>query len=211
MWLNVKLNEELGVRIWSFPMRYQPTNLPDRSHVGEHWKRYQLRSLQIILQATHGVVSGDPEFFRRAFGGSVAEFEALLLRPHHFIFNRDWYEKHDGQGELQEYLGCAEQLDADDCRELLALLSSCDPRDFGKLPRQAQAPRVRDLLAFYQPLSKAEEARIWAVQKTYTSAVRPGPPEEELVEDAGLSADDENRETRARQSRRKWKSEPVMA
>jgi radical SAM superfamily enzyme YgiQ (UPF0313 family) len=29
MALNVRLNEELGVRIWSFPMRFQPTNLPD--------------------------------------------------------------------------------------------------------------------------------------------------------------------------------------
>jgi hypothetical protein len=28
MRLNVTLNEELGIRIWSFPMRYQPTNLP---------------------------------------------------------------------------------------------------------------------------------------------------------------------------------------
>lgn len=25
MRLNVTLNEELGIRIWSFPMRYQPT------------------------------------------------------------------------------------------------------------------------------------------------------------------------------------------
>ena len=49
-------------------MRYQPTDLPDRSHVGEKWTRYQLRSMQIILQATHGVVSGAPDFFKRAFG-----------------------------------------------------------------------------------------------------------------------------------------------
>jgi hypothetical protein len=30
MRLNVTLNEDLGVRIWSFPMRYQPTDRPDR-------------------------------------------------------------------------------------------------------------------------------------------------------------------------------------
>ena len=53
-------NEELGIRIWSFPMRFQPTDLPDRSHVGKKWTRYQLRSMQLILQATHGVVSGAP-------------------------------------------------------------------------------------------------------------------------------------------------------
>ena len=64
MRMNVALNEELGVRIWSFPMRYQPTDRPDRGHVGEKWTRYQLRSMQIVLQATHGVVSGEPSFFK---------------------------------------------------------------------------------------------------------------------------------------------------
>jgi len=34
MHLNVRLNEELGIRIYSFPMRYQPTDLPNRSHIG---------------------------------------------------------------------------------------------------------------------------------------------------------------------------------
>src|SRR6267154_2924029 len=77
MRLNVTLNEELGLRIWSFPMRYQPTWLPDRSHVGEKWTRYQLRSMQLILQASHGVVSGDPSFFKRAFGDTVQEFGDL--------------------------------------------------------------------------------------------------------------------------------------
>lgn len=64
MRLNVALNEELGVRIWSFPMRYQPTDRPDRGHVGANWSRYQLRSMQIILQATHGIVSGEPSTLR---------------------------------------------------------------------------------------------------------------------------------------------------
>src|SRR6267143_6473192 len=82
MRLNVALNEELSIRIWSFPMRFQPTNLPTRSYVGENWTRYQLRSLQIILQATHGVVSGEPQFFKRAFGETEGAFHDLLLWPH---------------------------------------------------------------------------------------------------------------------------------
>ena len=45
MRLNISLNEELGIRIWSFPMRYQPVTLKDRSHVGKKWNRYYLRSL----------------------------------------------------------------------------------------------------------------------------------------------------------------------
>ena len=65
---NIELNEELGIRIWSFPMRYQPVTLKDRSHVGKKWNRYYLRSFQIMLQATKGVVSGSPSFFLRAYG-----------------------------------------------------------------------------------------------------------------------------------------------
>jgi hypothetical protein len=96
MRLNVTLNEQLGLRIWSFPMRYQPTDLPERSFIGEKWTRYQLRSMQIILQATHGVVSGAPQFFNRAFGETSDDYVDLLLHPHHFIFNRDYYEFGEG-------------------------------------------------------------------------------------------------------------------
>ena len=59
--------------------------------------------LRIILQATHGVVSGAPEFFKRAFGDTYTDFEDLLLWPHKFIFNRDWFEKYDGVGELDDF------------------------------------------------------------------------------------------------------------
>src|SRR5437868_13210166 len=120
MRLEVALSEELGIRIWSFPMRYQPTNLPDRSHVGGKWTRYQLRSMQIILQATHGVVSGAPEFFKRAFGNSNQDFESILLRPHHFIFNREWYEHLDGRETFEEYNSEVLALSSDEKRELLA-------------------------------------------------------------------------------------------
>src|SRR5213075_471201 len=122
MRFNVVLNEELGIRIWSFPMRYQPTDLRDRSHVGEHWTRYQLRSLQIILQATHGIVSGEPVFFKRAFGDTFADFETLLARPHHFIFNRDWYETLDGRAEFDEYNAVLNKLGKTDKAELVHLL-----------------------------------------------------------------------------------------
>lgn len=190
MRLNVELNEQLDLRIWSFPMRYQPTDLPDRSHIGKHWTRYQLRSLQIILQATHGVVSGDPDFFRRAFGDSYDEFMALLLRPHHYIFNRDWYEKQEGRPQFVEYQRAAAKLSAAEKNELLTLLSSCDPRDFRSLPKQASTVNLTRVVQHYLPLSKAEEARIWQVQRTAQAYDLSGLPEDERVEDAGLQVDD---------------------
>src|SRR5258708_12466055 len=142
MRLNVQLNEELGIRIWSFPMRFQPTDLPTRSHVGEKWTRYQLRSMQLILQATHGVVSGAPEFFKRAFGDSFQDFENILARPHHFIFNRDWYERLAGKAEFLEFTGEFRKLSETDRLQLLHLLSSVDPRTVIVLPKQTPNPHL---------------------------------------------------------------------
>jgi hypothetical protein len=193
MRLNVALNEELGIRIWSFPMRYQPTNRPDRSHVGERWTRYQLRSMQIILQATHGIVSGAPDFFKRAFGDTLDDFQRILLLPHDFIFNRDWYERFEGQAELDEYKAVAATLDAQDRSELLTLLSSCDPRHFASLVGQTSSQRLGRVLSFYIPKPKTELFEIWARQKSMVrTASHPESEvaEDERVEDAGLEHDD---------------------
>ena len=195
MRLNVTLNEELGVRIWSFPMRFQPTDRPDRGHVGKHWTRYQLRSMQIILQATHGIVSGAPDFFKRAFGDTPEEFEAILLHPHDYTFNRDWYERHDKKQELHSYRKAAERLTPDERGELLKLLSSCDPREFGALKSQTENDHIKAVLPFYVPKPKSELFDIWARQKALASEANDKQDmvaEDERVEDAGLEQDLEN-------------------
>jgi len=187
MSLNVSLNEELGIRIWSFPMRYQPTDLPNRSHIGEHWSRYQLRSMQLILQATHGVVSGAPSFFKRAFGDSVAAFESLLLRPHHYIFNREWFEQLAGRSEFTDYIQEFKRLSREQRSQLLDLLSSCDPRHFKSLPSRAPDSQLKRILRYYVPLSKEKEAAIWSKQKSIRARAFSMVPEDERVEDAGLN------------------------
>jgi hypothetical protein len=187
MRLNVTLNEELDIRIWSFPMRYQPTDRPDRTHVGEHWTRYQLRSLQLILQATHGVVSGEPDFFKRAFGNTFEDFELLLARPYHFIFNRDWYEHGNGKAESDEYNAILRKLGPTDRAELVHLLSSVDPAFFADLPNRTTNSALRAILRFYRPLAKEVEEEIWRKKK---AAAPPSVPEDERVEDAGLETDE---------------------
>lgn len=189
MRLNVTLNEELGVRIWSFPMRYQPTDRPDRGHIGEKWSRYQLRSMQIILQATHGIVSGEPSFFKRAFGDTFEDYERILLLPHDFIFNRDWYERFDTQQRLDEFRVAFADLDGAARSELVALLSSCDPRQFADLGNRAGTAAVKRVLPFYIPMPKDELFAIWAHQKELTRGEPTadlGLPDDERVEDAGL-------------------------
>ena len=187
MALNVELNESLAIRIWSFPMRYQPTDLPNRSHIGENWTRYQLRSMQLILQATHGVVSGAPAFFRRACGPTVADFEALLLRPCHFIFNRDWFETGPGRAEFDDFQTSFSKLTSNQRRELVDLLSSCEPRDYRKLSGLTRDASLRKLLFHYVLLSKETEGRIWKSQKKTRPDISLQVPDDERVEDAGLT------------------------
>lgn len=189
MRLNVTLNEELSLRIWSFPMRYQPTSLPDRSHVGEHWTRYQLRSMQLILQATHGVVSGDPTFFKRAFGDTLNEFTDLLLRPHHFIFNRDWYEIHEGRAQFDDYRREFGKLSTGERNELLDLIARVDPSELHGQLRLATTSRVKSIMRHYLPIPKEEEAEIWARQRAMKHQDDQSiiVPDEERVEDAGLN------------------------
>lgn len=192
MRLNVTLNEELNIRVWSFPMRFQPTNRPDRGHIGEKWSRYELRSMQIILQATHGVVSGEPTFFRRAFGDTVAEYETILMMPHDMIFNRDWYDKFDGRAEYDQYLAEANRLSPERRHELKSLLSSCDPRHYHLLPEITDDPGIRSILKFYLPRPKDELVTIWRKQAEWSAVADAlGVPEDERVEDAGLDADEE--------------------
>jgi hypothetical protein len=142
--------------------------------------------MQIILQATHGVVTGDPGFFKRAFGDSVEEFQALLLRPHHQIFNRDWYEEHEGREELFAFQAAFSDLSASDREELLGLLSSCHPREFRHLAGRTANARVRRVLPYYIPITKDSEAEIWRRQRELPP---PMVPDDERVEDAGLDED----------------------
>lgn len=190
MALNVALNEKLDIRIFSFPMRYQPTDRKDRGHIGNHWNRYYLRSMQLILQATHGIVSGSPDFFRKAFGSTEAQFLELLLQPQHFTFNRLWYEKHGGIDKYESFIEDFRELSAADRQELTRLLSDDMPSLYHALPAKAESKAVKKILRHYVPLSHEEEAEIWKKMKELQTASLSAEaviPADELVEDAGLS------------------------
>jgi hypothetical protein len=189
MRLNIDLNRALGIRIFSFPMRYQPTDLKDRSHVGANWNKYFLRSMQIILQATHGIVSGSPDYFGRAFGKSPEEFQALLARPEKFIFNRVYFEELEGKPEYEEYSSEFGRLSASDRAELVALLSSAKPSQFKFLAGKTENTAVKRILAWYEPLKEGKERSIWRKSKAVrdrAKIMQPELPLDELVEDAGL-------------------------
>ena len=198
MRLNIDLNGELGIRIWSFPMRYQPVTLKDRSHVGEKWNSYYLRSFQIMLQATKGVVSGSPSFFIRAYGEDPEDFERLLRLPHAFIFHREHFEVGEGQAQREEYESLRRKLSESQENELVYLLSNSSNgsgiglkhfRDLGN--DQAIDHQIRRLMMFHG-LSTGENVEAYSRQlMTEMIANRDYLEEDEVVEDAGLFDHDE--------------------
>ena len=197
MKLNIHLNEELGTRIWSFPMRYQPVTLKDRSHIGRHWDRYQLRTFQIMLQATHGVVSGQPSFFRRAFGSSQQEFLRLLTYPHGMIFHREYYENGPGHSVRDEYEALRNKLTATQENDLYGHLA--EPVGGEKTRREYYLriagsseidKTIREVIA-YHVLGTTSELVADGTQQVHPlfPSLNPDPvmpDKEEIVEDAGL-------------------------
>lgn len=196
MQLNIQLNEDLGVRIWSFPMRYQPVTLKDRSHIGRNWNSYHLRSFQIMLQATRGVVSGSKGFFNRAYGENTTEFKRLLGYPHGFIFHRNYYEYGEGRAVMKEYMTLRGRMSDLQESELLGYLTAPLRGDKAKEAHYAKVAKtrkvdklVRDVIKFHLLGTKDEKITDAGQIVPMFSALNPDPAlpgEEEFVEDAGL-------------------------
>lgn len=203
MRLNIELNEELGIRIWSFPMRYQPVTLKDRSHIGRKWNRYSLRSFQIILQATHGVVSGSPRFFDHAFGSNEEKFLRLLSYPHAFIFYRDYYEVGEGKAVLDDYESLRRKMSAGQEAELMEHLSApiggekVKQKHYSKVAGSHSVDRlVREVIKYHVLVTKDGKITNSERISTIFSAINPDlvlPSVEELVEDAGLYESEEEK------------------
>ena len=191
MKLNIELNAELGVRIWSFPMRYQPVTLKDRSHIGRNWNGYYLRSFQVMLQATHGIVSGSEPFFNHAYGRDKEEFRRLLSFPHGFIFHREYYENGDGQAVRGEYEAIRNRMSISQQEELLGYLVTCTGGEkarreqYEKISRtRGVDPLVRKAIVFHKLGTKEIINEKRSVSLFGQDIVLP--KEEEIVEDAGL-------------------------
>ena len=171
-------------------MRYQPTDLKDRSYIGEHWNKYFLRSFQIILQATHGIVSGAAPFFNRAFGENSEQFRALLTMPQHFIFNRNWYEYMGGKPELEQYEKDFNALSNDEKNQLLDLICKNSPKKIEDTARKLPNKKLSHILNYYTPLSDELSVDIWAKQKKERDKEKLKAhqivPDDERVEDANL-------------------------
>ena len=186
--INIELNQELGIRIWSFPMRYQPVTFKKRSFVGEKWNKYFLRSFQVILQATH-VVSGNPSFFGFAFGHTLDEFMNLLAMPHEFIFNRDFYFINEGRTVLDDFIASWNSLSSTKREALMSILSG-PTEQLGLRPSlykevlldQTIDPEIRKIMRFYATYYQVDRTSKDKLFSHKDLEV----PVDEMVEDPGL-------------------------
>ena len=112
MKLNVDLCDELGVTIYSFPMKYHPIDDPEyfqnRDYIGKHWSRKFIRSVQAVLNSTKGKIGRGKSFFEEAFGEDIDAFYKILWMPEAFIIHRfkykdnltaEWWEKFNSLDE----------------------------------------------------------------------------------------------------------------
>ncbi|MFC1601550.1 cobalamin-binding domain-containing protein [Candidatus Sumerlaeota bacterium] len=146
--VNMELNEELGIRISGFPMRYIPITDTRRGYVSPKWQWRWLRGTQCVLQATRGLVSPNPEFVAAAFGKDIKEFYRILAMPDRYIIYRDHYRTNGADDWWKKFRRLCES----DRHEFLDLLEILN-KDRNREKTIQGLRKYRALLEHYYPNS----------------------------------------------------------
>ena len=141
----VELSEELGIKIWSFPMRYIPITDTTRGHVGPHWNRRLLRGVQCVSLVTRGAISARHDFFHKAFGDTPEKFTEILSMPDRYIIQR---AKHEGNG-ASEWRGLYEELTSEQRNELWSLTSRTGCLQLKATLEMIEDKPMRDIVSHY--------------------------------------------------------------
>ena len=179
--INVKLCDELGVSIYSFPMKYHPIRKTDdmiedfshnRDYIGKHWNRKYIRAIQAVLNSTKGKIGKGTSFFMKAFGENIDEYHKLLEMPETMIIYRyffEWLGLDKGREAAMKILGndaiCNASTEAwwetfNECKNSLPaekwelLLEFIHKSDFEQLCN-VDNPIAEKLLRFYTNYRKA--------------------------------------------------------
>ena len=118
--VNIELNEELGIQIFSFPMKYSPISETDRTYIGANWCKKSVRAISAILQVTKGVVAAGSSFFYKAFGNNLEEYYELLAMPRELIMFRSHFEEN---GTTAKWQALYRQLNDEQKDRLMKLVS----------------------------------------------------------------------------------------
>lgn len=140
--VNIELNRELGIQIFSFPMKYSPINRTDRTFIGQNWDKKSIRAISAILQVTKGVVAAGSSFFYKAFGENLNEFFELLAMPRELIMFRSHFEEN---GITERWRSLYRSLTEEQKHRLMKLVSL----NVSDLKNAAWPDDLRDILEFY--------------------------------------------------------------
>ena len=140
--INIDLNKELGIQIFSFPMKYSPIDRTDRNYIGANWDKKSVRAISAILQVTKGVVAAGSTFFYKAFGETQEEFFELLAMPRDLIMFRSHFEEN---GTTQKWQSLYRGLTEEQKERLMALVSL----NVSDLKKADWPDDLREILEFY--------------------------------------------------------------
>lgn len=140
--INIDLNRELGIQIFSFPMKYSPISRTDRNFIGENWNKKSLRAISAILQVTKGVVAAGSDFFYKAFGSTIDEYFELLAMPRDMIMFRSHFEV---DGTTAKWQSLYRSFSDEQKNELMQYVS----HTVSELKTIPCPEQFRDILPFY--------------------------------------------------------------
>ncbi len=142
--LNIELNEELGVRIYSFPMKYIPVTDKNRNeHIGKNWNWKYFRAIQKVLLVTKGVVMPEKSFFEAAFGKDNSEFHKIMLMPEEYIIKR---KDHANNGDTDRWWNDLISLSSEDYKLAIQIIKS---NNFKNIEEEAPNEKIVKLLKHY--------------------------------------------------------------
>lgn len=140
--VNIELNEELDIQIFSFPMKYSPISETDRTYIGTNWCKKSVRAISAILQVTKGVVAAGSSFFYKAFGNNLEEYYELLAMPRELIMFRSHFEEN---GTTAKWQTLYRKLDDEQKKRLMDLVSL----NVSELRKAVWPEDLKDILEFY--------------------------------------------------------------
>lgn len=140
--VNIELNKEMGIQIFSFPMKYSPINRTDRSFIGENWNKKFIQAISAILQVTKGVVAAGSSFFYKAFGKNLDEYHELLAMPRELIMFRSHFEEN---GTTANWQAMYRRLSSEQKERLMELVSL----NMADLKNTPWPDDLKDILGFY--------------------------------------------------------------
>ena len=174
--INVELGEELGVSIYSFPMKYHPIRKTNdmtedfshnRDYIGKYWNRKYIRAIQAILNSTKGKIGRGKSFFEKAFGRDIEEYRKLLVMPEDMIIYRfffDWLSlpkakkiakalfndtsicNYSTEKWWKIYCKCKKELPKEDWENLQKVIFQ---NDYNSINLENYSSLAKELLGFY--------------------------------------------------------------